>query len=122
MTTTRSLPGIATAARRGPSATARLVAGLHKSRMVLRGVPTFSLLVLAVTVICALLAPVLAPYDPIKTNPAQALSAPSLSGHLLGTDHLGRDILSRLIYGARISVTVGFLRSLWRGPSARPLP
>ena len=109
MTTTRSLPGIAPARHRGPSETARIVAGIHKSRLVVRGVPIFSLLVLAVTVICALFAPALAPYDPIKTNPTQALSAPNLSGHLLGTDHLGRDILSRLIYGARISVTVGFL-------------
>ena len=99
MTTTRSLPGIAPAPHRGPSETARIVAGIHKSRLVVRGVPLFSLLVLALTVICALFAPALAPYDPIKTNPARALSAPSLSGHLLGTDHLGRDLLSRLIYG-----------------------
>jgi peptide/nickel transport system permease protein len=109
MTTTRSLPGIAPAPHRAPSATARIVAGIHKSRLVVRGVPIFSLLVVAVTVVCALFAPALAPDDPIKTNPAQALSAPSFSGHVLGTDHLGRDILSRLIYGARISVTVGFL-------------
>jgi len=68
-----------------------------------------SLLVLTVAVLCALCAPLLAPYDPIKASPARALEAPSLSQHLLGTDHLGRDVLSRLIYGARISTTVGFL-------------
>jgi peptide/nickel transport system permease protein len=60
-------------------------------------------------ILCALFAPLLAPYDPIKTNPVHALAAPSLSQHVLGTDHLGRDVLSRLIYGARISITIGFL-------------
>jgi peptide/nickel transport system permease protein len=45
----------------------------------------------------------------VKGSLASILDPPSLSGHLLGTDHLGRDVLSRLIYGARISVTVGFL-------------
>lgn len=109
MTATRSVPGLADAARRGPSATARLVAGIHKFRSVVRAVPVLSLLVLAVTLVCALFAPVLAPYDPIKTNPTQALVSPGVAAHLLGTDHLGRDVLSRLIYGARISVTVGFL-------------
>jgi peptide/nickel transport system permease protein len=83
--------------------------GIQGVGAVFRGVPRFSLLILTVTMICALLAPVLAPYDPIKTNPLRALSAPSLSEHWLGTDHLGRDILSRLIYGARISTMVGFL-------------
>ena len=75
----------------------------------LRGAPKFSLLVLAVAVICAIFAPRLAPYDPVKGDLAKILTPPGLSEHLLGADHLGRDILSRLIYGARISVTVGFL-------------
>ena len=75
----------------------------------LRGAPKLSLLVLTVAGICALFAPELAPHDPVKGDLARMLAPPSLSNHLLGTDHLGRDILSRLIYGARISVTVGFL-------------
>jgi peptide/nickel transport system permease protein len=75
----------------------------------LRGAPKLSLLVLTVAVLCAIFAPELAPYDPVKGDLARMLAPPSLSNHLLGTDHLGRDILSRLIYGARISVTVGFL-------------
>jgi peptide/nickel transport system permease protein len=78
-------------------------------RQAWRGAPIFSLVMLAGAILCALFAPLLAPYDPIKTNPVHALAAPSLSHHLLGTDHLGRDVLSRLIYGARISITVGFL-------------
>ena len=75
----------------------------------LRGAPKLSLLVLTVAVLCAIFAPELAPHDPVKGDLARMLAPPSLSNHLLGTDHLGRDILSRLIYGARISVTVGFL-------------
>src|SRR5215468_5141635 len=78
-------------------------------RAVFRGAPVFSLGFLTLAIACAIFAPLLAPYDPIQTNRAQTLVSPSLSAHLLGTDHLGRDILSRLIYGARISVTVGFL-------------
>ena len=74
-----------------------------------RGVPVVSLLILLSAVMCALFAPYLAPYDPIKANPVKALAPPAWSQHLLGTDHLGRDVLSRLIYGARISVAVGFL-------------
>lgn len=76
---------------------------MQRLRETWRGVPIFSLLMLTGAILCALFAPLLAPYDPIKTSPAKALVAPSLSQHLLGTDHLGRDMLSRLIYGARIS-------------------
>jgi peptide/nickel transport system permease protein len=51
----------------------------------------------------ALLAPVVAPYDPIKQDLGRMLTAPS-STHLLGTDDLGRDVLTRLLYGARLSL------------------
>lgn len=61
-----------------------------------------------VALLCALFAPWLAPFDPITGDLSNILQPPSFV-HLLGTDELGRDILSRLIYGARISVTVGFL-------------
>jgi peptide/nickel transport system permease protein len=54
----------------------------------------------------ALLAPVLAPYDPAQINLPARLSGPSAQ-HWFGTDELGRDILSRVIYGARISMLVG---------------
>ncbi|WP_427179812.1 nickel ABC transporter permease subunit NikC [Paenibacillus sp. TC-CSREp1] len=62
----------------------------------------------------ALLAPWIAPHDPVKVNLLQKLKAPSAE-HWLGTDHLGRDNLSRLLYGARISLgfaTMIFLSSL----------
>jgi peptide/nickel transport system permease protein len=56
----------------------------------------------------ALLAPWLAPYDPSFINLKQVLMPPS-PDHLLGTDTLGRDVLSRIIFGARISLLVGFV-------------
>src|SRR5919109_1920488 len=56
----------------------------------------------------ALLAPWLSPYNPLAQNLEQRLQAPSRA-HLLGTDDFGRDILSRVMYGARISLTVGFI-------------
>jgi peptide/nickel transport system permease protein len=56
----------------------------------------------------ALLAPWLAPYDPGFIDVRQVLMPPSAQ-HLLGTDTLGRDVLSRIIYGARVSLLVGFV-------------
>lgn len=57
-------------------------------------------------VMAALLAPVLAPHDPIEQNILNRLKPPSAE-HLMGTDYYGRDILSRLIYGAQISLVIG---------------
>lgn len=56
----------------------------------------------------ALLAPWLAPYDPTFINVLAILEPPS-STHILGTDALGRDVLSRLLFGARVSLWVGFV-------------
>lgn len=63
---------------------------------------------LAVLLVCALLAPWLAPYDPNKQNLMEAMIAPQFFAgpHFLGTDHVGRDLLARLIYGARISLAI----------------
>lgn len=69
------------------------------------------LLVLAALLLCAAFAPQLAPGDPIEQDLLHMLEAPSAS-YLLGTDELGRDILSRLIYGARISLYVGIVSVL----------
>ena len=64
--------------------------------------------VIILLVIVAVLAPVLAPFDPNQTNISQRLQGPS-SEHPLGTDNFGRDMLSRIIYGSRISLYVGFV-------------
>ena len=63
------------------------------------------LVVIAATVV-ALLAPYIAPFDPTQQQLAGSLKGPS-SIHLLGQDELGRDLLSRLMYGARVSLLVG---------------
>jgi len=63
-------------------------------------------LMLALVCFAAIFAPVLAPFDPLEMNPPHLLEAPSIS-HWLGTDEFGRDILSRVIWGARISLYVG---------------
>src|SRR5678815_5232864 len=63
-------------------------------------------LLILVLVVTALLAPVLAPHDPVKMKSTDRLQAPSRN-HPLGTDDFGRDILSRVIYGARISMLLG---------------
>jgi peptide/nickel transport system permease protein len=58
--------------------------------------------------IVAIFAPVIAPHDPANINTKNLLAPPSLA-HLCGTDDLGRDVFSRMVYGARISLTVGFV-------------
>ena len=61
-----------------------------------------------VLILTALLANVLAPFDPLETRPDIRLQPPSRE-HLFGTDDIGRDVLSRIIYGCRISLWVGLL-------------
>ena len=66
----------------------------------------FSLVMIGTMVLCALAAPFLAPHNPFAQQLPLRLQSPG-SGHWLGTDELGRDELSRMIFGARISVEVG---------------
>jgi peptide/nickel transport system permease protein len=75
---------------------------------------------LLVAALCALFAPQLAPYDPTVGDLSARLKPPAWmatgrAAHVLGTDQLGRDILSRLIYGARVSLLVGVVSSLIGG-------
>src|SRR5215471_1348453 len=67
---------------------------------------TIGLTLVALFVIFALFAPWIAPHDPAAINLPLRLQPPS-AAHWFGTDELGRDILSRVIYGARISMLVG---------------
>ncbi|MFK0242989.1 ABC transporter permease [Microbacterium sp. NPDC090281] len=64
--------------------------------------------IVAAYVLTAVFAPLIAPYDPLAQDVVNSLAAPS-AAHWLGTDELGRDVLSRLIYASRIDLLVGFL-------------
>lgn len=67
------------------------------------------LFVLAFLILCAIFAPFLATHDPFAQELGQRLLPPGADGHLFGTDSLGRDIYSRLLYGARISIYIVLL-------------
>ncbi|HEV8615560.1 MAG TPA: ABC transporter permease [Methylomirabilota bacterium] len=75
--------------------------------------PLVALVFMTALVVMAVAAPWLAPHDPERQSLRARLAAPTLEGadgraHPLGTDHLGRDVLSRVIYGARVSLVIGF--------------
>ena len=94
---------------RGP---ARSEAWALLRRLARRRIALFGLVVVAVVVLAALLAPLLTPFDPLAQDIAQRLKPPGWSApdgrtHWLGTDQLGRDILGRIFFGARIALVVG---------------
>lgn len=68
----------------------------------------FGLVLVIIFFIIAIFAPVISPYDPNDINSKHILEPPSRE-HLLGTDDLGRDVFSRMVYGSRISLEVGFV-------------
>jgi peptide/nickel transport system permease protein len=68
------------------------------------------LAVIILMAICAVAAPLVAPYDPLTVDYGAMLGAPSRE-HWLGTDSFGRDVLSRIIYGARTALAIGFIAS-----------
>jgi peptide/nickel transport system permease protein len=69
---------------------------------------TIGLIIVLTVIVVAILAPVIAPHDPYERNMANRIASPSLQ-HPFGTDSIGRDSLSRIMYGARISLMVGFI-------------
>ena len=68
----------------------------------------FGLILVTLIVICAILASVIAPYDPIAINIIDRLQGPS-ANHLLGTDQLGRDLFSRVLFGGQIALKVALV-------------
>lgn len=70
------------------------------------------LIVLSIVVLLAVLAPILPLADPAATETSNRLAPVGSEGHLLGADHLGRDLLSRLIWGGRTSMSVGVFATL----------
>jgi peptide/nickel transport system permease protein len=73
-----------------------------------RKVVLFSMIVILIMILVAILAPVISPYNPYEQHLSQRLKGPS-SQHLLGTDTLGRDILSRMFYGSQTALMVGLV-------------
>jgi len=67
------------------------------------------MVVLAALILVAIFAPQVAPHDPNDYDYRNALQPPNTPGHILGTDELGRDVLSRLIYGSRVSMRMGLI-------------
>ena len=72
----------------------------------------FGAVVLGIIVVLALITPLLPLHPPNVTNTANRFLRPLSEAHLLGTDHLGRDLLSRLLHGTRLSLAVGFAAAL----------
>ena len=65
--------------------------------------------IIALVILAAAAAPLIAPADPYATSMINRLRPVGFAGHLLGTDELGRDMLSRLIHGGRLSLAMGIL-------------
>ncbi|MGH2405395.1 MAG: ABC transporter permease, partial [bacterium] len=79
------------------------------------GFALVGLLVVVVAILSAIFAPYLAPHDPYRVSSTTRLLPPGTRGHVLGTDDIGRDILSRLLWGGRISLWVAFFPVLISG-------
>ncbi len=80
-----------------------------KNRLALVG-----FIIVSIVIFIAVFAPLLTPFDPLATDPINRLQGPSKE-HWLGTDELGRDVLSRLFYGSRIALQIGVLIILFEG-------
>jgi peptide/nickel transport system permease protein len=96
-----------------PSRAAGLPLAWRLAAFRLEGLPWFPILILVVLTFTALFADFIVPHNPEVGSLSQRFKPPAWvaggsSAHLLGTDHIGRDVLSRLIFGARVSMIVGF--------------
>jgi peptide/nickel transport system permease protein len=104
------------AVARAPKSQSQSTSALAWRRFKKHKLAMFSLVVIVLLVAMALLAPVIAPYSPTAQPTSGDLATyyfqPPTREHWLGTDELGRDVLSRLIYGTRISLLVGFISAL----------
>jgi peptide/nickel transport system permease protein len=103
---TEQLLSLAPDLRQRPNAFQRAVTSLSRSPAGMLG-----LAIISVVIFCALFGPLVAPHDPVQHNLAARFEAPGFADengtYWLGTDQLGRDVLSRVIVGSRVSVVVG---------------
>jgi peptide/nickel transport system permease protein len=91
-----------------------------KLGMLLKRIPKSAAVIFLLLLVCALLSPLIAPRSPTTQDISNSLKPPvwesgGSARNILGTDNMGRDVLSRIIYGARISVIVGFVGVLCSG-------
>lgn len=91
------------APRRRPGGVLGFLATFRRQRLGMAGA-----IMLSFTIIAAIAAPWIAPYEPNKIDPLHVIEAPS-AAHWLGTDGLGRDVFTRVLYGARVSLYAGIL-------------
>jgi peptide/nickel transport system permease protein len=108
------------AANASPSRAAALTLAWRYASFRSEGFPVLPVLIIVVFVLTALFANVLAPHNPEVGTLGDRFHPPAWQDggtgeHLLGTDHLGRDVLSRLIFGARVSLVVGFMAVIFAG-------
>ncbi|HYZ64545.1 MAG TPA: ABC transporter permease, partial [Acetobacteraceae bacterium] len=99
------------AARVASAPAHRSPAALALRRFTSRPAAVFGLVVITLFVLVAVFAPLVAPYDPVATSWSLIRKAPS-AAHWMGTDENGRDVLSRVIYGARASLLAGVVSVL----------
>ena len=108
-----SIPGselaerVSTLARAAPARSPRARRWVVLRRAAAARLAPFGVAVLLTALVVAALAPVISPHNPLKQNLDDALARPSVH-HPLGTDNVGRDVLSRVIWGTRISLVAGF--------------
>ncbi|MFD1625049.1 ABC transporter permease [Azospirillum griseum] len=103
-----SLPSAAPAVGGGSSAQGRSPMALLLRQLLRRPLVVVALAILAAILAIAALAPWLVPYDPMKMDILNRMKPPA-AGHLFGTDEFGRDVLSRIMQGAQLSLLVGLL-------------
>ena len=97
-----------------------VINALRRCWRALRGLPLVPTIILALVVVAGIFGPSIVPYNPEDSNLAEQFLPPiwmdgGSFAHLLGTDHLGRDFLSRLVVGARISLLVGAMAVFFSG-------
>ena len=88
-------------ARKSSSQTSIALSNLRRNKGAVAG-----LIIMGLLIIVSAFAPIVSPYDPIKFAIRERLEPPS-ANHWMGTDHIGRDIMSRIIYGGRLSLVLG---------------
>jgi peptide/nickel transport system permease protein len=106
--TDHSLPAVFSPTARAPRVSRGFWSGVGERLLSDRIVMTCVVILLVVTLM-TIFAPWVAPADPFKTSIARRLKPIGATGYILGTDELGRDLLSRMIWGGRVSLLMGFL-------------